>query len=56
MTISSTSPTSLTPPSLTTETRPPAAPTTGDTDKPTWQPPAKSPLPPGQGTRVDQLV
>lgn len=22
----------------------------------TWQPPAKSPLPPGQGTRIDQLV
>jgi hypothetical protein len=26
----------------------------GNTD--TWQPPAKSPLPPGQGTRIDQLV
>jgi hypothetical protein len=26
----------------------------GNTD--TWQPPAKSPLPPGQGTRIDQIV
>ncbi|MBS0530339.1 MAG: hypothetical protein JSS22_13240 [Proteobacteria bacterium] len=28
--------------------------TPGDTNS--WQPPAKSPLPPGQGTRIDQLV
>jgi hypothetical protein len=56
MGISSTSATTPTPPSFTTETKPPAASSTGDTDKPTWQPPAKSPLPPGQGTRVDQLV
>ena len=26
----------------------------GNTD--TWQPPAKSPLPSGQGTRIDQIV
>jgi hypothetical protein len=28
-----------------------------DTDSaPAYQPPAQSPLPPGQGTRIDQLV
>lgn len=57
MTISSTSPAPPpASPSFTADTKQPAAPSTNDDNKPTWQPPAKSPLPPGQGTRIDQLV
>ena len=54
MTISSVNPSPSAVPSLTTDTKPPAAQT--NDNKPAWQPPAKSPLPPGQGTRIDQLV
>lgn len=57
MTISSVTPSSPPQsPSSTTDTKPPATKATGDANAPSWQPPAKSPLPPGQGTRIDQLV
>ena len=37
------------------DSRPPAAAATAS-DNGGYQPPPKAPLPPGQGTRVDQLV
>lgn len=58
MTISTVNPTSspTTQPDTAAKPSTPPAAGTGDTNTPAWQPPAKSPLPPGQGTRIDQLV
>lgn len=35
---------------------PEVKPDSGTDSAPAYQPPAQSPLPPGQGTRIDQLV
>ena len=57
MTISSITPSSPPQsPSSTADTKPPATKAPADANARSWQPPAKSPLPPGQGTRIDQLV
>ena len=55
MDISAVSPTTPVSPVDTSDSKPPAQAASGDNNS-TYQPPPKAPLPPGQGTRVDQLV
>jgi hypothetical protein len=55
MSISSVSPSPTPAAPAESEFKPPVA-ATGASDNGGYQPPPKAPLPPGQGTRVDQLV
>ena len=57
MDVSSVSPSSPVAPVDTSGSQPQVQATTGTTDNNSdYQPPPKAPLPPGQGTRVDQLA
>jgi hypothetical protein len=57
MSVSSVSPSPSVPPVDTSATAPkPAQAATDSSNSDAYQPPVKPPLPPGQGTRVDQLA
>ena len=56
MDVSSVSPSSPVAPVDTSSSQPQVQATTGTSNNSDYQPPPKAPLPPGQGTRVDQLA
>jgi len=56
MDVSSVSPSSPVAPVDTSDSQPQVQATTSTDNNSDYQPPPKAPLPPGQGTRVDQLA